>query len=263
MSLEGRVAVVTGGGRGIGRVIALRLARAGADLVLAGLSADDLASAGHEAEALGRRALPVVTDVAREESVRALAGRALASFGRVDVLVNNAGIIGPTAPVEDVQREDWDEVLAVNLTGAFLCAKAFLPGMKARRSGKVVNVSSIAGKMAYALRAPYAVSKWGLIGLTLTLAREAGPYNVQVNAVCPGPVEGERMARVIEGRARELGQSVEEVARAYAESTLLKRFVRPEDVADLVAFLASPAGGAPVNTILRLSPADLVNAGAA
>jgi NAD(P)-dependent dehydrogenase (short-subunit alcohol dehydrogenase family) len=242
MTLQGRVAIVTGGGRAIGKVIALRLAQAGADVALAGLDEAELAATAGEVEALGRRALAVVADVAHEDQVQALADRVRQAWGRIDVLVNNAGIIGPTAPVEQVRRTDWERVLAVNLTGAFLCCRAVLPDMLARRAGKIINISSIAGKIAYPLRAPYAVSKWGLIGLTLTLAKEVGPYNVQVNAVCPGPVEGERMRGVIERRAQELGRTPAEVERSYTEATVLKRFVRAEDVAELVAYLASPAG---------------------
>jgi NAD(P)-dependent dehydrogenase (short-subunit alcohol dehydrogenase family) len=132
--------------------------------------------------------------------------------------------------------------MAVNLTGVFLCAKAVLPAMTAQRSGKIINISSVVGKMAYALRAAYAVSKWGVIGLTLTLAKEYGVYNIQVNALCPGPVRGERMRGIIEKRAVELGQSIDEVERTYTSTTLLQRFVEPEDVAAMAAFLASAEG---------------------
>jgi NAD(P)-dependent dehydrogenase (short-subunit alcohol dehydrogenase family) len=237
------VAVVTGGGRGLGKAIALRLAADGMDLALAGPEGPHLDAAAAEVAALGRRALPVITDVTREDQVRALAEQVHNHWGRLDVLVNNAGIIGPTAPVAEVRREDWDAVLAVNLTGAFLCARAVLPAMMAQRSGRIINVASVAGKIAYALRSPYAVSKWGLIGLTLTLAKEVGDYNIQVNAVCPGPVVGERMRRVIEGRAAELGRTPAEVEQDYVRAAALKRMVRAEDVAAAVAFLASPAAG--------------------
>jgi NAD(P)-dependent dehydrogenase (short-subunit alcohol dehydrogenase family) len=239
--LQNRVAIVTGGGRAIGRTIALRLAAGGADVVLAAPDRAELEGVAGEVRALGRRALPVVTDIRHEEQVAAMAAQALQAFGRIDVLVNNAGIIGPTAPVANLRRADWDEVLAVNLTGAMLCCKAVLPDMMARRSGRIVNVSSIAGKIAYSLRSPYAVSKWGLIGLTLTLAKEVGPHDIQVNAVCPGPVTGERMRGIFATRAAELGQTVEQVERSYVDATLLKRLVEADDVAELVAFLASPA----------------------
>src|SRR5262245_40940572 len=168
------VGLITGGGRGLGRAIALRLACDGFNLALGGTDPGELASAAREVEALGRKAVAVVADVRDEGQVTALADRARAELGLVDLLVNNAGVIGPTAPVWELSRADWDDVLAVNLTGAMLCCRAVLPGMIARRRGKVVNISSVAGKLAYALRAPYAVSKWGLIGLTLTLAKEAG-----------------------------------------------------------------------------------------
>jgi NAD(P)-dependent dehydrogenase (short-subunit alcohol dehydrogenase family) len=243
MAQELRVAIVTGGGRAIGKAIALRLVADGYDVALAGPDRQEVDAVAAEVEALGRRGLPVVADVTSEEQILDLVEQTTRVLGRIDVLVNNAGIIGPTAPVHAVRRSDWDSVLAVNLTGAFLCCQAVLPAMMAQCSGRIINIASIAGKIAYALRSPYAVSKWGLIGLTLTLAKEVGPYNIQVNAVCPGPVEGERMRRVIERRAGELGQTFAQAEQAYLEAAVLKRMVREEDVADAVAFLASPAAG--------------------
>jgi NAD(P)-dependent dehydrogenase (short-subunit alcohol dehydrogenase family) len=234
-----RVAIVTGGGTGLGRTIAQRLARAGWNLVLAGPAAQELQAVVHELRSGERQALAVVADVRYEDQVAAMARAALDAFGRIDALVNNAGIIGPTAPVAEMPRDEWDEVLAVNLTGAMLCAKAVVPAMRSRRSGKIINIASVAGKIAYALRSAYGVSKWGMIGLTMTLAKEMAVYNIQVNAVCPGPVRGERMARVIGERAAELGRSEQQVERDYVSATALKRLVEPEDVADLVAFLAS------------------------
>jgi NAD(P)-dependent dehydrogenase (short-subunit alcohol dehydrogenase family) len=242
MNVQVPVAVVTGGGRNLGKTIALHLARQGHDVVVAGPDPLELEASARELAAHGRRALGVVADVTRPDQVQALADRTRQEFGRIDVLVNNAGIIGPHAPVERIAPAEWQEVLAVNLTGAFLCARAVIPTMQEQRGGRIINIASIAGKIAYALRAPYAVSKWGMIGLTLTLAKELGPYNIQVNAVCPGPVEGARMRGIIEKRAQETGQSIEEVERFYTDATLLKRLVDPEDVAAMVAYLASPAG---------------------
>jgi meso-butanediol dehydrogenase / (S,S)-butanediol dehydrogenase / diacetyl reductase len=241
MVLNERVAIVTGSGRGIGKSIALRLARDGAGVVVAGLEPEALRETTSEIDRLGRRQLHVHTDVSRPDQVDALIEQTLQAFGRIDILVNNAAIIGPTAPVDQIELRDWEEVLAVNLTGAFLCCRAVLPAMKAQRSGKIINIASVAGKMAYALRSPYAVSKWGLIGLTMTLAKEVGEYQIQVNAVCPGPVEGDRMRLIVAQRARELGQDPGQVERGFVETTVLKRMVRAEDVADLVAFLASPS----------------------
>jgi len=151
-------------------------------------------------------------------------------------------VAGPTAPITNITRSEWDEVLAVNLTGAFLCAKAVIPHMIQRQSGRIVNISSVAGKRAYALRSPYAASKWGMIGLSATLAQELGPHNIQVNAICPGPTAGARLRAVIAGRARELGRSETEVERLYVEGTALKRMVDPEHVAAMVLLLVSDEG---------------------
>ena len=239
MKLKGQIALVTGGGRAIGKAIALRLAGEGADLVICGPDQPELDETVSEIEAIGRRGLAVVADVSREDQVMTMVARARSAFGQIDILVNNAGIIGPTALIPEISRADWDEVLAVNLTGVFLCTKAVLPMMMSRRSGVIVNISSVAGKMGYALRSPYAVSKWGVIGLTLTTAKEMGPYNIRVNAICPGPVDGDRMSTLIESRAAELKRSVDEVTREYTGTTLLGRFVQADDVAAMVTFLVS------------------------
>ncbi len=158
MGTQARVAIVAGGGQGIGRTIALRLVRDGIDLVLAGPDPDGLHATAAEIRSLGGHALAVVADVSREGQVGALDEQARAAFGRIDVLVNSAAIIGPTAPVARVRRGEWDEVIAVNLTGALLCRQVVLPEMIARGSGKIVNIASVAGKIAYPLRSPYAES---------------------------------------------------------------------------------------------------------
>jgi len=239
MKLANKTAVVTGGGKGIGKEIALALAREGADVLIAARQSDVLEQTASEIQALGRRSLFCVTDVSDESQVEKMVNTALDLFGHIDILVNNAGVTGPTAAITNVTRDAWDEVMAINLTGAFLCARAVVPHMIARGSGKIVNISSIAGKMAYALRSPYAASKWGMLGLSCTLAQELGPYNIQVNAICPGPTAGERMTGVIAGRAREMGRSVEEIERMYVEGTALKRMVDPKHVAAAVVFLCS------------------------
>jgi meso-butanediol dehydrogenase / (S,S)-butanediol dehydrogenase / diacetyl reductase len=242
MKLPDQAAIVTGGGQGIGKAIALKLAREGADVLVSGRHRETLENTAREIEKLGRRSVVAVTDVSQEPQVSAMVEAALQNFGRIDILVNNAGVTGPTAPITNVSRDEWDHVFAVNLTGAFLCAKAVIPHMIQRRSGKIINISSIAGKLAYALRSPYAASKWGMIGLSRTLAQELGPHNIQVNAICPGPTAGERMRGVIAGRARELDQSEAEVERLYVESTALKRMVDPDHVAAMVVLLVSNEG---------------------
>jgi NAD(P)-dependent dehydrogenase (short-subunit alcohol dehydrogenase family) len=242
MSLPSHVAIVTGGGRGIGKAIALRLAREGAAVVVCGRSEQTLSETAAEIRRLERDARGIVADVSDEKQVEGMVRQILEEFGRIDILVNNAGIAGPTAPTTSISRAAWDDCLAVNLTGAFLCARGVLPNMIERHSGKIINISSVAGRMAYALRSPYAASKWGLIGLTRTLAQEVGQYNIQVNAILPGPTAGERMQNVIENRARELGRSAKEVERLFVEGTALKRMVDPDHVAAMVAFLASSEG---------------------
>jgi NAD(P)-dependent dehydrogenase (short-subunit alcohol dehydrogenase family) len=242
MKLLNQTAIVTGGGRGIGKAISLALAREGASVVVSGRNKEVLEGTANEIRALGIASLAIVTDVTDESQVTGLINGTLEEFGRIDILVNNAGITGPTAPAAQICRADWDEVLAVNLTGPFMCARAVIPHMVERGSGKIINISSIAGKLAYALRSPYAASKWGMIGLSRTLAQELGAYNIQVNAICPGPTDGERMRGVIAGRARELGKTEQEVERLYVEATALKRMVDPAHIAAAVIFFASEEG---------------------
>lgn len=242
MKLKDRIVLITGGSRGIGRTTALALATEGADLVLLGLDEDGLHRVADQVRAEGSRCLTYRADVSRQEDVQQAVEQALHHFGRIDVLVNNAAIMGPTAPVVNVTPAEWEETLGVNLTGPFLCCRAVLPQMIARRSGKIINISSIGGRRAYPLRAPYAVSKAGLLMLTRTLAAEVGEYNIQVNAICPGPVAGERMRHVIETRARQTGLSIEEITRQFVERTALRRMVRERDVAALILFLASDDG---------------------
>ena len=242
MRLDGKVAVITGGGRGIGRAIALRFAAAGASVVISGTSAEALEQTARELEAGGARAIRVIADVADETAVEQLIARTVEAFGRLDILVNNAGIAGPTAPVTEVKREDWERTLAVNLTGAFLCAKHALPHMIRQQSGRIINITSIAGLQAYALRSPYCASKWGMIGLTQTLAEEAGRYDITANAIAPGPVNGPRIETVIRNRAAQMNLTVEEVTRQYVEPTALKRMVEEDDIAALALFLAADEG---------------------
>ena len=253
MKLLNKSAIVTGGGKGIGKEIALALAREGADVLVAGRQADVLEQTASQIKSLGRRSLICVTDVSNESQVDTMVNTALQAFGHIDILVNNAGVTGPTAAITNVTRDAWDEVMAINLTGAFLCARAVVPHMIARRSGKIVNISSIAGKMAYALRSPYAASKWGMLGLSCTLAQELGPYNIQVNAICPGPTAGERMTGVIAGRAKEMNRSVEEIERMYVEGTALKRMVDPMHVAAAVVFLCSADSDSMTGEALEVS----------
>ncbi len=239
MRFQDQIALITGGGKGIGRVIAIRLAAEGARVAITGRHQADLDETVASIQKRGGQGIAIAADVGDEKQIGELFEAVRRQLGPIRILVNNAGIAGPTAAVAQMSRASWDEVLAVNLTGPMLCCRAVLPDMLAQGSGKIINIGSVAGKRAYALRSPYAVTKWGLIGFTMTLAQEVGPSNIQVNIVNPGPVAGERLRRVIEDRARELGQPAKAVGNFYLEGTALKRFVTEEDVAAAVAFLAS------------------------
>jgi NAD(P)-dependent dehydrogenase (short-subunit alcohol dehydrogenase family) len=225
-----RTVVVTGASRGIGRAVVARFAALG-DEVLA-LGRDEAALA-----ALGDGVRPVVCDVTDEGAVAA----AFAQAGEVDVLVNNAGIAGPTALVEDVDPEAWRDCLAVGLDSHFLMARAVVPHLKRQRSGAIVTISSTAGLYGYGMRTPYAAAKWAVIGFTKSLAVELGPYGVRANVVAPGSVEGPRMGRVIEAEAAQRGVSTEAVEREYVAGQSIPRFAKPTEIAEVCAFLASPA----------------------
>lgn len=243
---EGKVVLVTGASRGIGRIIAKAFAAEAAAVALTSTNLQGAKAVAEEIAAAGGRGLPLGADVSNEADVRRAVAQAERTLGPVNVLVNNAGSSGPTALATEISLADWEKVLAVNLTGAFLCSREVLKGMIARSragrgSGSIINIGSIAGKMSYPQRAPYASAKWGLIGLTMTLAEEAGRYGIRVNCVCPGPVAGERIEEVIAARAQATGLPAEEVRKMFVGLTMLKRLVQPEEVAATVLFLASDA----------------------
>jgi len=239
VKLEGRAAIVTGGGHGIGRAIALRFAAVGCAVTIAGTNRERLDATAQELRGQGARVQVSVTDVGDEAAVERMVAGAVAAFARLDILVNNAGITGPTAAAVDIARVEWDRTLEINLTGALLCAKHALPHMIRAKSGRIINITSVAGFIGYPLRAAYAASKWGMIGLNRTLALEAGPHGITVNAIAPGSTRGERMSRVIQARAQAVGKSDAEIEREYLDPTALKRMVSEEDVAATALFLAS------------------------
>lgn len=253
MKLEGKIAIITGGGGGIGRVIALRFAREGGAVVVAGPTEEKVKSVEKEILDGGGRALAVHADVADEADVAGAVAAAISRFGRIDILVNNAGIAGPTALVHNVSRDDWDRTFAINLTGAFLCAKHVVPYLIEQRSGRIINITSIAGLQAYAYRSPYCASKWGMIGLTQTLAQEVGEFGITANTIAPGPVRGPRIEQVIRNRAEGMKLPYEEVVRQYVEPTALKRMVEEEDIAAMALFLASDEGANITGETLNIS----------
>jgi len=227
------VAFVTGASQGIGEAIARRFVEGGYSVALAARSdTTDLA------DELGD-ALAVTCDVQDEASIEAAIDATVSEFGSLDVLVNNAGVAGPTKPVEDVDREEWSRTLETNLTGPFLCAKHASPHLRESDRGSIVNISSVGGKRPYPNRSPYAASKLGLVGLSRTLAGEFGDDDVTVNTICPGPIAGERIERVIEKQAQARGVTPEEVRDAeYTGDLMLDEMTPPAEVADVTYRLA-------------------------
>lgn len=239
MRLDGKSAVVTGAGRGIGEQVALALARAGAQVALAGRSLDALGQTREAIEQDGGKALVVPTDITDRGQVDALGESAARAFGSVDILVCNSGVGGPSAPVWEVDPDEWDATMAVNVTGTFLCCRTFLPGMVQQRSGSVVVIGSMTGKRPLVNRSPYATSKTALIGLVRTLAHEAGPYGVRANLVSPGAVAGARIEWVIQRQAEAQGISTDEARDQFTGASALGQLVPASDVADTVLYLAS------------------------
>jgi NAD(P)-dependent dehydrogenase (short-subunit alcohol dehydrogenase family) len=237
--LQEKVAVITGGGRGIGRAIALAYAREGARLVLAARDSATLEETRALIAELGAQALVVPLDLRDAASVENLATQTLAHFGQVDILVNNSGIAGPTAPLWEISPQEWQETLDIDLTGPYLCCRAFLPAMLQRRSGSIVMIGSMTGKRPLFGRTPYAAAKLGLVGLVRTLAWETGPYNIRVNLISPGPVEGERIGRVLHDMATAQGISLEEARLLFMRDSPLDRMASPADIAHAAVFLAS------------------------
>jgi NAD(P)-dependent dehydrogenase (short-subunit alcohol dehydrogenase family) len=225
--LAGRTAVVTGAGNGLGAAIAGRLAGAGARVVLAGRDRAKLAAV---VNAIGTAARAETVDVADPSSVDALADQLAGE--RVSILVNNAGVPGPVAPIWEIDPADWDDVFAVNVRGVYLLCRAFLPGMIEMGDGDVVNIASVTGKRPLPRRTPYAASKTALHGLTATLSHEVGQFGIRVNTLSPGPVAGPRMTRNFALEAERTGTTSEAAEHEFVSRSALGRMVTEEEVAD-------------------------------
>jgi NAD(P)-dependent dehydrogenase (short-subunit alcohol dehydrogenase family) len=237
--LSGRVAVVTGASKGIGRVIGQVFASEGARVVCAARSRQLVEETVASIRQAGGEALAITADVSRDDDVRLLMQRAVDAYGGLDTLVNNAGDGGPTKPVQDYPTEDWFYTLNSCLTSSYLCVRFAVPFMIQAGRGAIVNISSMAGRRGLAYRVGYCASKAGQVGMTYGLALELGRYNITVNAVLPGAVEGDRIDRVIAGQAEMRGISVEQQRKAFVDRSPLKRMATAEDIARAAAFLCS------------------------
>jgi len=238
--LDGRRALVTGGGRGIGRAVALDLGRAGAAVAVAARTRADVEAVAAEVRSAGGVAAAVSADVTRPESVREMFAAARQALGGVDILVSGAGI-APTAPLAKTPDALWRDVLETNLSGVFYCLREALPEMTARGWGRIVHVASIAGKTGYPYIGAYAASKHGVLGLTKVAALEAAPFGVTVNAVCPGYVDTPMLEDGVRRIVEKAGLSAEEARRRLADMSPQKRLYTSEEVSALVLFLCSAA----------------------
>ncbi len=236
--LEGQKVIVTAGAAGIGQAIARQFLDHGAQVFICDVDQAALDAFGK----VNPKAKGILADVADEKQVGRLFEAATGFLGGLDVLVNNAGIAGPTAPVEEISVEDWRRTLAVNLEGQFLCARRAVPLLRRSGGGAIINLSSAAGRFGFARRTPYSASKWGVVGFTKSLAIELGPDNIRVNAILPGAVDGPRIRRVIAAKAESLGVPAAEMEKRYVSQASLQRLVTADDIAGMAVFLASPAG---------------------
>lgn len=238
-SISGKTVIVTGGGYGIGKQIALAFGRLGANVVIAARSQKKLEEVEADLRAMNTNPLALTVDISSESAVKEMIDEVVGKYQSLDVLVNNAAIAGPTAMVPDAESEDWLEAVDINLVGTFYCCKYASKVMRDAKSGNIVTLSSVAGRTAYPLRSAYCVTRWGVIGLSHTLAAELGPHGIRVNAVVPGPIEGERSENVFRLRAEAENKSVDEVRDFFTKDIPIGRMPTEQEVANSVVFLAS------------------------
>jgi NAD(P)-dependent dehydrogenase (short-subunit alcohol dehydrogenase family) len=237
--LTERVAIVTGGSKGIGRVMSQLFAREGARVVCAARSDALVNETVGQIRSAGGDAIAVVGDVSIEDGARAAVDAALKAFGRLDTLVNNAGDGGPTRPVQEYSTDDWFYTINSCLTSAYLCSRFAVPAMIAAGRGAIVNIASMAGRRGLMYRVGYCAAKAGQIGMTYGLALELGRHNITVNAIAPGAVAGDRIDRVIQGQAEVRGVDVDRMRQSFVERSPLRRMSTADDIASLAAFLCS------------------------
>src|SRR5690242_525042 len=238
LDIKGLRVLVTAGANGIGLAIARAFVREGAKVHVCDIDEAGLAALGNSDPAITQ----TKCDVADRRAVKWMFEEATGNLRGLDVLVNNAGVAGPTSKVEEMNPEDWDRCLEICLTGQFNCTRLAVPLLRKSKNASIVNVSSAAGRLGFAMRTPYAAAKWGVIGFTKSLSIELGPDNIRVNAILPGLVAGDRQRRVLEAKAQQRGISYSEMERTAFSYTAIKEYVTPDQIADQILFICSPRG---------------------
>lgn len=261
MKLDKQTAIIVGGARGIGEAIARKFAAEGARIVIVDVErmkgeSDQIV---REIEKVGGTALALAADCTDAAQVARVVDETLRRFGSVDILVNSAGLRGPLVPVHEISEQEWDAVHAVNLKAAFLCCKAVLPVMMQQRRGSIVSISGTAGKEGMALRGSLVAAKWGLLGLTKTIAKEAGPYGVRANVICPGGMDEPDLRAMYAERAKNLGMEFKELEKKILEDTPLRKYAKHEEVAAAALFLASSDSSHTTGEALNVSGGRLMN----
>jgi NAD(P)-dependent dehydrogenase (short-subunit alcohol dehydrogenase family) len=250
--LQGKVALVTGGGTGIGRAIALLFAEEGADVAICGRRAAEIEAVAGEIRACGRRACAITGDIGNESDVRRIVSETARELTHLDILINNASIVGQVGPVEDLDLVQWNQALAINITGAMLCCREAIPHLKGA-GGTIVNISSNVGRRGFPNRAPYVCSKWALHGLTQTLALEVAQFGIRVNAVCPGPVATERLEGSMKKMAVARGVDVKQIQHEWEKESPMGRFATERECAMVTLFLACADSSAMTGQALNVT----------
>jgi NAD(P)-dependent dehydrogenase (short-subunit alcohol dehydrogenase family) len=261
MKLAGQVAIVVGGARGIGEAIADRFSREDAKIVLVDIekAKPHLDAVARSINQNGGNAMAIVADATDDAQVNKMVNETVERYGKIDILVNSAGLRGPLVPVQDITEEEWDLVLSVNLKAVFLCCRAVLKVMMKQKSGSIVSISGTAGKEGMALRGSLCAAKWGLLGLTQTIAKESGPYGIRANIVCPGGMDEPDLRIMYAERAKGLGMEFSQLEKSILELTPLRKYAKHEEVAKAALFLASSDSSHTTGESLNVSGGRLMS----
>ena len=261
MKLKDQVAIILGSARGIGEAIAHTFAQEGASLVLVDLEKmkPQLDGVTANINQAGGKAIAVVADCTDDRQVNALVDETMKRLGKIDILINSIGFRGPLVPVQEISEQEWDDVLRVNLKSAFLCFRAVLKVMMKQKSGSIVSISGTAGKEGMALRGSLCAAKWGLLGLTQTIAKEAGPYGVRANVICPGGMDEPDLREMYAERAKGLGMEFSQLEKQVLELTPLRKYAKHDEVAKAALFLASSDSSHTTGESLNVSGGRLMS----